>query len=192
MNKNEIRKSNPSYWVTYLLPQVLDVPLPNICFLLSKSYGVDIDTFDISIVPKEAENAIGLFLSYGFLGKNGGIILNELQIFKGVGILTLTEAKELFPDTTFYPSLDELIKNDSISGDLKSQIISKDDLSIQYSKFIETCKKMDSLNYADALASIHDENISSSDVYVSGIVLLTREKYPHYLYNTDFVILTDN
>ena len=191
MNQDEIRKLKPSYWVTYLFSSGADVPLPITCFF-SKEHEIDADTFDITFIPEEAKEAIGLLVSYGFLNTNTAMVLSELRIFKGLKLLTFKEAKEMFPDATFYPSLDELLENGFSSDELKKQIIVKDDLQVQYAKFVETCKGLNITNYDDALAYIHDENRSNSDISLKGMVLVPNGKYPEYLHNTDFVILTND
>lgn len=191
MNQDEIRKLQPSYWVTYLFPSGADVPLPITCFF-SKAHEIDVDTFDISVIPEEAKDAVGILVSYGFLNTNTAMVLHELRIFKGLRLLTFKEVKEMFPDATFYPSLDELVGSGFTSDELNGQIISKDDLSSHYSNFIETCKGLNISNYDDALTYIHDENRSNSDISLKGMVLVPNGKYPEYLHNTDFVILTDD
>ena len=191
MNQDEIQKLKPSYWVTYLFSSGADVPLPISCFF-SKAHGINADTFDITVIPEEAKDAIGILVSYGFLNTNTAMVLSELRIFKGIRLLTFKEAKEMFPDATFYPSLDELVGSGFTSDELKKQIISKDNLPSQYSSFIETCKGLNISNYDDALAYIHDENRSNSDISLKGMVLVPNGKYPEYLHNTDFVILTND
>lgn len=191
MNQDEIRKLKPSYWVTYLFSSSADVPLPITCFF-SKAHEINADTFDITVIPKEAKDAIGILVSYGFLNTNTAIVLNELRIFKGVRLLTFKEAKEMFPDATFYPNLDEMLESGFSSDKLKKQIIVKDDLQVQYTKFVETCKNLNIANYDDALTYIHDENRKNSDVFLKGMVLVPNGKYPEYLHNTDFVILTED
>lgn len=191
MNQDEIRKLKPSYWVTYIFPSGADVPFHITCFF-SKTHEIDVDTFDISVIPEEAKDAVGLLVSYGFLSTNTAMVLHELRIFKGLRLLTFEAAKEMFPDATFYPSLDELVGSGFTSDELKKQIISKDDLPSKYSRFIETCKGLNISNYDDALAYIHDENRPSPNVSVKGMVLLPDVKLPQYLEDDDFIILTED
>lgn len=188
MNQDEIRKLKPSYWVTYIFPSDADVSLP-----IPKVHEVeiDVDTFDITIIPEEAKDAVGLLVSYGFWNTNVEIVLNDFRIFRGIKLLSFKEAKKMFPDATFYPSLDELLKDSFTAEELKKQIISKEDLPSHYSKFVETCKSLNISNYDDALA-YHDKNCKNSDFFLKGMILSSNGKYPEYLHNTDFIILTQD